>query len=62
MKGMVKMSQKEIKKYVNYVHKNKLLKEFCEFCSVPSRKGLETNELLKAFYTENTKERKGVEC
>lgn len=57
------MSQKEIKKYVNYIHKNKLLQEFCEFCSVPSRKGLETNELLKAFYTEqNTEERKGVEC
>lgn len=55
--------QKEIKKHVNFVHRNNLLKEFCEFCSVPSRKGLETNELLKAFYTEqNTEERKGVEC
>lgn len=52
----MKLSQKDIKKYVKYIHKNKLNKDFCEFCSVPSRKGLETNDLLKLFYDERHQE------
>lgn len=44
----------EIRKYMHYIHRNKLLKEFCEFCSKMSIK--DTNELMKLFYEQKMKE------